>query len=197
MKRIAFFDFDGTITSRNTLLEIIRHQRGLGRFYSGFAAQIPFYIAFKLKFISNQQAKENILSYFFKGTPVDSFQEKCDAYAGTRLPAILRRGAVDEITRLQNEGFEVVVVSASAENWIRKWADEQGISVIATRLESFNGKLTGKIDGLNCNGGEKVARIKLAYDLSTYDEIYAYGDTKGDKPMLALATRAHYKPFRR
>jgi len=41
-----------------------------------------------------------------------------------------------------------------------------------------------------------VRRILAAYDLSQYDEVYAYGDTKGDKPMLGLATIAFYKPFR-
>ena len=59
-----------------------------------------------------------------------------------------------------------------------------------------NGLLTGKIENQNCHGEEKVNRINAAFDLSQYDEIYCYGDTKGDKPMLRLATFAFYKPFR-
>jgi phosphoserine phosphatase len=69
------------------------------------------------------------------------------------------------------------------------------VSLISTRLETNNGKLTGRIEGKNCRGIEKVRRIKMQYKLDEYDEIYAYGDTKGDKPMLGLATIAFYKPF--
>ena len=53
---------------------------------------------------------------------------------------------------------------------------------------------TTKID--NNNAEEKVARIKAAYNLADYDEIYCYGDSNGDKAMLALGTKAFYKPFR-
>ena len=87
-------------------------------------------------------------------------------------------------------------VSASAENWIKKWSDGIGVQLIATQLETVDELLTGKLTGLNCNGEEKATRIKSAYDMSQYDEIYCYGDTSGDKPMLALATKAFYKPFR-
>jgi phosphatidylglycerophosphatase C len=57
-------------------------------------------------------------------------------------------------------------------------------------------KITGKIDGVNCNHAEKTARIKAAYNLAEYGEIYGYGDSSGDNEMLALATKAFYKPFR-
>ena len=54
----------------------------------------------------------------------------------------------------------------------------------------------GRCDGDNCHGQEKVRRIKEAYPLDQYREIYAYGDTGGDRPMLGLATHSFYKPFR-
>jgi phosphoserine phosphatase len=60
-----------------------------------------------------------------------------------------------------------------------------------------DGKITGNLMGNNCNGGEKVIRIKQLYDTQQYDEIYCFGDTGGDKPMLALATQSFYKPFRK
>ena len=67
--------------------------------------------------------------------------------------------------------------------------------LLATELEITEGKITGKLRGKNCHGEEKVARIKAAYDLSKFENIFCYGDSEGDKPMLALATQAHYKPF--
>jgi len=90
----------------------------------------------------------------------------------------------------------VVIVSASAENWLRNWCLTQGVSILATRLQDNNGRITGKIEGHNCHGEEKVHRVHEAYDLSEYAKIYCYGDTKGDKPLLGLATFSFYKPFR-
>ena len=56
--------------------------------------------------------------------------------------------------------------------------------------------ITGNFITKNCYGQEKVNRIKESYDLSKYDLIYAYGDSRGDKEMLELANNSFYKPFR-
>ena len=196
MKKIAFFDFDGTITTKDTLLELIKYQKGKARFYTGFLINAPVLAALKLKLVSNQFAKEKVLRYFFKGMELSSFQKACDEFTTEKLPAIIRPGAIAEIKKLQELGVEVTIVSASAENWIKKWSDKIGVRLIATQLETIDKQLTGKVKGKNCNGEEKVIRIRSAYDLSQYDEIYTYGDSSGDKAMLALATKAFYKPFR-
>ena len=195
-RRIAFFDFDGTITTKDSLLEVIKHQKGSLLFYTGFLLNAPFLVAYKLKIIRNSTAKQKVLKFFFNKMPLLSFQEKCDAFASGKLPALIRPKALTEIKKLQDLGAEVVVISASAKNWLQRWADKINVTLICTKLEIRNEKLTGNIDGENCHGEEKVRRIKVAYDLSEYDEIYCYGDSPGDKPMLSLATFAFYKPFR-
>ena len=196
MKKIAFFDFDGTITTKDTMLELIKLKKGKAGFYFGFLMNSPYLVAYKIKIISNQLAKEKVLKYFFKGTSLTAFQSFCDAFAADALPLLVRPGAINEINKLKTNGFEIVVVSASAENWIKKWCDKLGLKIIATQLETNDGNLTGNLSGLNCHGDEKVARIRAGYDLALYSEIYCYGDTGGDKPMLALGTKAFYKPFR-
>jgi len=97
---------------------------------------------------------------------------------------------------LKKEEVTVVVVSASPENWISGWCKENNLVCIATRLEETDNILTGRIAGKNCYGIEKVSRIREKFDLSAYTDIFCFGDTKGDKPMLSLATSAYYKPFR-
>ncbi|MCO5949274.1 HAD family hydrolase [Mucilaginibacter flavidus] len=196
MKKIAFFDFDGTITTKDTLLEVIKHQKGKPSYYTGFLLNSPVLAGLKLKLISNQAAKECMLKYFFKGMDFKSFQQGCDSFIDDILPAIIRPAAVDEIKKLKAEGFETVVVSASPENWIKKWADANGLGLIATKLQTKGNLLTGYIEGINNNGDEKAVRIKAKFDLSKYGEIYCYGDSSGDKAMLALGTKAFYKPFR-
>ncbi len=196
MKKIAFFDFDGTITDRDTLLEIIKFQKGRLLFYTGFLLYSPWLVAYKLKIIRNDLAKQRILRFFFGGLPLEIFQERCDAFATGDLPSLIRPGALLEIKKLQAENVEIVIVSASADNWISAWTKKMQLQLIATALEVNRGHLTGHILGQNCHGEEKVRRIRAAYDLSQYAEIYAYGDSSGDRPMLALATHAFYKPFR-
>jgi len=195
-RRIAFFDFDGTITTKDTLLEIIKYQKGTARFYAGFILCSPYIILWKLGIIPNYAAKERVMRFFFSNTPVEDFQRKCDAFSTEVLPQLLRPKALDEISRLQQAGAEVVIVSASPGNWSQTWRTKLNLDALATRLQIKDAKLTGRFDGKNCHGEEKVCRIKDAYDLSAYDEIYCYGDSKGDKPMLSLATFAFYKPFR-
>lgn len=194
-KEIAFFDFDGTITTKDTLLEFIKFVKGDFRFWLGFLLNAPFIIAYKLKIISNQRAKEKILQFFFKGTSFNSFQEKCELFSGSVLPGLIRPKASDEIEKLKQKGVLIVVVSASPENWIQPWANKMQIQLLASKLEVNGGELTGNILGKNCHGHEKVKRINEVYDLSEFTVIAAYGDTKGDKQMLALAQKGYYKPF--
>ena len=194
-KEIAFFDFDGTITTKDTLLEFIKFSKGRNLFILGFLLNSVYLVAYKLKIISNQSAKEKILSFFFNGTPVETFKEYCDAFSKNVLPQLIRPKAVQEIKRLQQQNTVVVVVSASPENWIEQWAAKNQVRLIASLLQIKDGKLTGKILGKNCHGDEKVSRIQKAFDLSEYNIVAAYGDSEGDKPMLQLATNAYYKPF--
>lgn len=193
---IAFFDFDGTITTKDTLLEFIKFSHGRLRFYIGFAINSPWLIAFKLKLIPNQTAKERVLSWFFRGADLAAFQKKCDQFASNILPGLIRPKALEEIQLLRQKNATIVIVSASPENWIRPWTGSISVKLIATRLATKEETLTGRILDHNCHGAEKVRRIKEAYQLQDYTSIYAYGDSSGDRPMLQLAHSAFYKPFR-
>jgi phosphatidylglycerophosphatase C len=213
MSSIAFFDFDGTITDKDTLLEFIKYSKGKGKFYLGFLLSSPWLIAYKIKLISNQRAKEKVLRFFFRDMPLPVFEQYCKAFVRDKLPAMIRPRAAAEITKLQTAGFRIVIVSASPGDWIQPWATTFQADLIATRLETRMPKtipgrtaapvsatapdprLTGKISGINCHGQEKVNRIKEKFTLEEFDAIYAYGDTKGDIPMLALGTRSFMKPF--
>jgi phosphatidylglycerophosphatase C len=196
LKQIAFFDFDGTITTKDSFLELIKFQKGKARFYFGFLINAPLLILYKLKIISNQKAKEQMLRFFFKNMSHQEFQHRCNLFAELVLPGFIRPKALHEIKKLSEKNIEIVIVSASAGSWIKKWSDTLNVALIATVLEERNDVITGKIDGKNCYGEEKVNRIRSLYDLSEYDKIYCYGDTTGDQPMLAIGTNSYYKPFR-
>lgn len=196
-KGIAFFDFDGTITTKDTLLEFIKFYRGTFGFLTGFLLHGHWLVAMKLKWISNQVVKEKILRHFFKNENEQQFISRCNYFNQHVLPSLIRPKAIREIKKLKEQDVLVVVVSASPENWIRPWTEAIGVELIASRLEVKNGMITGKITGKNCHGPEKVRRIKEKYVISDYAEVFAYGDSNGDKDMLELAKNAFYKPFRK
>lgn len=196
MSKIAFFDFDGTITYKDTLLEFIRFAKGDAAFWTGFLLYSPFIVAYKLGIITNQDAKERILRHFFSKTSAAEFDRLCEEFAEKIIPGLIREKAIREIYKLKEEGAEVVVVSASAENWVSKWSNAHGLNCIATRMECADDVISGKISGRNCYGEEKVERIRKEFDLSRYQKIYCYGDTNGDWPMLKLGHVQFYKPFR-
>lgn len=192
---IAFFDFDGTITTKDTLFEIIRFHKGSTALNFGMALLSPALVAFKMKLISTQRMKEIVFRYFFGGTPVDAFRNKCAAFCAGRLPELIKENALQAIRQHLVQGHQVAVVTASSEDWVEPWCTSLGIVCIGTRLEVRNALITGKISGLNCNGPEKVERIKQTFDLNGYDDIYAYGDTSGDRPMLGIAKFGFFRKF--
>ncbi len=194
-KRLVLFDFDGTITTKDTFIEFIRFYHGSARFAIGFALLSPVLVAYKLRLLANWKAKEKVLTWFFKGESMNSFTEKCEAFTTRTLPKLIRPKALNAIREMQHD-YEIVVVSASAENWVSPWCRANNLHVIGTTLEVVDNKLTGKIKGKNCFGIEKANRIKEKYDLVSYSEILAYGDSSGDKEMFELAHKHFYKPFR-
>lgn len=195
MPSIAFFDFDGTITTRDSMLELIKFHHGKKNFYTGLSVLSPWMIAMKFKLISNQKAKEKLLTWFFKDYSIFSFSKICSAFIQEKLPQIINTLAAEKIAEHKKNGDEVVVVSASATNWVEPWCRQNDIVCLATKLEVVDDKLTGKLAGLNCNYNEKAKRILEKYDLHKYSSVYGYGDTKGDKAMLQLATHAFFRTF--
>ena len=192
---IAFFDFDGTITRKDSLAGFIQFAIGKRAYYLGLLKLSPMLLAYKLKIIANDIAKEKLIAHFFQGYDYKRFQEIAEQYSLHEIDLILRPKAIAKIEWHQGRGDQVVIVSASPENWLSAWCAQKGIDLLATRLEIKNDQLTGRFATKNCFGIEKTNRIKERYDLARYETIYAYGDSRGDREMLQMADQAHFKPF--
>ncbi|MDR2949535.1 MAG: HAD-IB family hydrolase [Prevotella sp.] len=192
---IAAFDFDGTITNKDTLFDFIHFYFGMPRLILGVILLSPVLILFKLGFIKNNKAKQILFSYFFKGKKIDDFDNVCQKYSA-RVAEILIPKAIDKIKEHQQEGHLVIIDSASICNWIAPWAKQMGVlEVIGTRIEIENGIITGKFFGENCYGQEKVRRLLELYPNRDTYELYAYGDSSGDKELLEIADYPYYRKF--
>lgn len=192
---LVLFDFDGTITRSDTLFSFTRHSVSQTRYFFGLIVLSPVLVLHKLGLVGSQATKEIFLSWYFNGIPLTVFNESGRSYSPV-IDKITRPAAEKEILNHKKQGHRIVVVSASAENWIAPWAESHQLELLATKLHVVDGRITGKIDGENCNGPEKVNRIKSYLRPGDYERIIVYGDSKGDREMLALGTETHYKPFR-
>ncbi len=192
---IAFFDFDGTITTKDTMIQLIIKTFGYQKYFLSLLQLTPFLLAFKLKIISNQNAKQKLLNYFFKDMNIYDFNKICNRYITDYIHFIINEKAIHKIKWHKKKNHQIVVVSASIENWVKPWCEMHNLKFIATKLEVSNKKITGNILNKNCYGIEKVNRIKELYDLNNYSNIYAYGNSLGDKEMLEVADFSFYKNF--
>lgn len=192
-KAIAFFDLDGTITRGDTLLRFLVYDKGIVAVAVAFFKLIPPLIAGR----SSSNLKEALIGYLYKGRAEADLKQKGIAFCSEVLPDMVMKDALDRIAWHKANGHEISVVTASSKLWLEPWCFSLGINIIATNYEVVNGKLTGKFEGKNCKGPEKVNRIKQVYDLKAYDEIYAYGNSKADEDMLGIATHPYMNLFKK
>jgi phosphatidylglycerophosphatase C len=193
---LALFDFDGTITKKDTFLEFIKFTHGKTRFWFGIGLMSPIIIGHLLNLLGNTKAKTMVLRYFFGGWEYHRFKKAGEDFCENVLPNQIKRSAMEKIKfHLENE-HRVILVTASAKEWVQPWTQKMGIELLSSELEVKNGKITGRLACPNCYGPEKVNRINTLLLLHEYSTIYAYGDSNGDKEMLKIAHQAHYKHFR-
>lgn len=199
-KKIYCFDFDGTLTTSDTLLEFIKYAKGTSRFLMVFLKYSPLLVLMKLHLYPNWKAKQQIFAHLFAGMRIEKFDALCRGFA-EESQHLLRPKGITLIHEALVAGAQVFIVSASIDNWVRLFFDIRnlkGVQVLGTQIEVEDGKLTGNFKSNNCYGKEKVHRIAEAlkpFERSEY-EIEAFGDSRGDKEMLAFADKGHFKPFR-
>ena len=202
-KRIYAFDFDGTLTTRDTLIAFIRYAKGTGAFVLGFLRHAHLLVLMKLGLYPNWKAKQKVFSYFFKGMSLGDFDTLCQRFAADNRQ-LLRPEGIRTLEQAGEEGADIVIVSASIDNWVKPFftspdglADNlPKITVLGTQIEIADRKLTGRFLTKNCYGQEKVNRILALYPNRSEYTLTAYGDSRGDKELLVFADEAHYKPFR-
>lgn len=192
---LAAFDFDGTLTRKDSMLAFIRYVRGDWVFFRGMVVLFPLLVLLKLKLVSEQRAKEAMLKKFFGGMSAESLFEAGVSFAREKIPGILIPSAVERLRWHQSQGHICYLVTASLRFWVQAWAESQGLRLIATEPVISGGIFTGKILGKNCKGAEKVRRLNEALTDKVIEKKYAYGDTSGDRAMLAWADEGFYRHF--
>jgi len=193
---IAFFDFDGTITKKDTLIEFIKYSVGVKNYYIGMFANLPMLLKFKLKLLPNDEAKQRLLAYFFRNWSEEKFKTAAYNYSLNEIDKVVKNSALKKLDWHKKNGDRIVVVSASLECWLKPWCEKNSLELLCTKMRFDDGKVSGRFLGKNCHGQVKADKIKKNFDLNKFDKIYAYGDSSGDKQMLALSTHPHFRVFK-
>lgn len=193
---LALFDFDGTITAKDTFIQFIQFTHSPLQFIGGMLLLTPILILYKLKIIKNNSAKEYVLRHFYGKWDYEKFKMLGEMFCEKKIPFMLKKSAIEKIKYHQQNKHRVILVTASCKEWVAPWCKKMGIEIISTEIEILNNTITGKLATPNCYGPEKVNRIKSILQIKNYSYIYTYGDSKGDKEMLAMAQSANYKCFK-
>mgnify|MGYP001549893611 FL=1 len=194
--KVYAFDFDGTLTRRDTLIEFIRFAKGDKAFLLCFLRYSPLLVLMKLGLYPNWKAKQRVFSHCFRGMAVDTFNSLCSRFARDKA-RLMRPNGMKKLREVLAEGGKVVVVSASVNNWVEPFfADIGGVYVVGTMVEEREGVLTGRFLTKNCYGEEKVTRLLQLFPERTQYWLTAYGDSRGDFELLDFANESYYRPFK-
>ncbi|HEY0197298.1 MAG TPA: HAD family hydrolase [Rhodanobacter sp.] len=190
---LALFDFDGTITTREMFPAFMYLAVAPRRLAVGKILLSPLIVGYKLGLVSGTTVRAAIVRFGFSGVSLAKLEDHGLAFARSTLPSAVRPEALERIHWHKSHGDTVVVVSGAFDVYLRHWCQEHDVGLISSSLEHRDGILTGRYFGRQCVGKEKVRRVHEAFDLSMYDRIYAYGDTREDLELLALAHERYYR----
>lgn len=188
---LALFDFDGTITDRETMPTFMRaavrpHRKLLGSIFL-----LPLILGYKAGLVSGTVIRAVICRVGFWRIPIRELETCGRQFARDVLPTTLRPQAMERIAWHRSRGDTVVVVSGGLDLYLRHWCEEHGVELLCSVLEQRHGRFTGRYRGSQCVRGEKARQVQKHFPLSRFSRVFAYGDTPEDRELLAMA----HEPF--
>ena len=194
---VAAFDVDGTLTTRDCVVPFMRRVTGARRIATRLGVR-PDRALPTLVRRDRDRLKSLAAAAAFRGLSDESVRRQAEPFARHVHDHWLRPDVLDVFRRHGDDGHRRVLVSASFAVYLQPLAELIGAdAVLATRLHvTDDGILSGALDGPNCRGPEKVRRLHewLDRDLGGRGSVrvVAYGDSSGDRELLADADEAHW-----
>lgn len=193
MKKLYCVDFDGTITTKDTMFLFLKFYHPI-RFYLQFALHSLPFVFVKFRLMDAGKVKESFIASILKNEKQVVLEGAAIRFYAHYSSKIVRNTAREFFLELSKDSV-VYLVTASLDIWVRPFAEGLNMQYIATEAKFSDGVFTGRFATKNCNGKEKVERILQKLDVSTFDKTIAFGDTKGDKPMLEWADESYFRFF--
>lgn len=193
---IVAFDFDGTLTIRDSFTEFLRWRAGPGAWALGLVKLAPAVAAYA-RDRDRGRIKSASVKEFLKGVERQTLEADAERFAEEIWPRFMRPDALKVWHDWGERGAHRVIVTASPSTTVAPFARKLGAEALLGTEFVFDSqdRITGDFAGPNCRGEEKVHRLKAAYgdDMTL---AAAYGDTSGDTEMLAMAQEPGFRVFR-
>lgn len=186
---VVAFDFDGTLTRRDTLRVFLLQLRRPSVVAAAFIRHLPSVLRSYQGDQARNGAKESIFSDILGGMHEDEAEAAASATARAVVRSMFKPDVVARLRWHQAAGHRIVVVSASFVHYVAPAVETLGVDeVLATRwkVDPATRRLTGGFDGVNVRGAAKVDLLSQHLGGPRRLE-YAYGNSSGDVDMLATA----------
>jgi len=195
-KLLVAFDFDGTLTVRDSFIAFLAWRAGAAGFLLGMVRLSPHALAY-LVHRDRGRLKAAALAVFLKGLDKLALEASAAAFARAAASKLFRPDALAAWQGWKSQGAHRVIVTASPEILIAPFAKHLGAEGLIGTQIGFDalGRVTGKLASENCRAGEKVRRLEAVFGRDLILTA-AYGDTSGDAQMLARAKDKGYRVFR-
>ncbi len=197
---IAAFDFDETLTKRDSVVPFLRRFTTAGRFAVSLLPHTLRLLPMAAR-RDRDRLRAVVTQIVFAGRPASEVDDEARTWGVEIVESGLRADTSGRLRWHLEQGHQVVIVSASYAQYVRVVADLLGgddgaVAVLATSLEIADGACTGRLDGRNCRGPEKVRRLEAWFADRGWERagvtVHAYGDSSGDREMLAWADHPHW-----
>lgn len=193
---VAYFDFDGTISNRDTFIPFLMFVVGKIKFFCKLHKLIPVLIRYWCKNINNEEAKEATLKILVGGYKQVYLEHKAKAFAISKLNKYIKPAVYAKLEWHREHHHVIVLVSANLGMYLRYWAHLHKIdNVIATEIEFVNSHFaSGNLATRNCYGDEKVNRIEkfLIDNKLQFCYSYGYGNSAGDYALLNYVNEGYF-----
>lgn len=189
------FDFDGTLTIRDSFTAFLRRRAGAAGWATGLIRMAPA-LAGYLRDHDRGRIKAAAVRQFLRGLERAALEAEAERFADAVWTDFMRPDALACWDEWGRRGAHRVIVTASPETTVAPFARRLGAeNLIGTRLAfDAQDRVTGVFIGENCRGEEKMIRLRAAYGADVH-LVAAYGDTSGDAQMIAAAEEKGFRVF--
>lgn len=200
--KLFVFDFDGTLTRRDTFIEFLRYVHGTKATLKGLLRCSPQLLLMTLGLADNGKVKERVFARFFAGMNAETFDTWCRRFARDNK-SMLRPKGMKRLREVLDDGSHALIVSASITQYVAYFFDDivadypiASFRVVGTEVSLEQGRVSGRFATPNCYGAEKLRRVRALYPARDDYYLTVYGDSRGDLQLLDDCDEGYYRPFR-
>jgi phosphatidylglycerophosphatase C len=189
---VAAFDVDGTLTTRDCVRPFLERVAGRRRLLTSLMRR-PVATVVAAAHRDRDRFKEIIVGGSMRGRLIVDVEAMGEQFAQYVLVNWLRPDTLRRLRWHQQAGHRTVIVSASLAAYLRPLALRLGIDdVLCTDSTRRGDRYGDRLSGLNCRADEKRRRFEawLEERRWVHAEVWAYGDSTGDRELLARADHA-------